>query len=302
LKGEPYYLNQSKRFWAVVRSVSQELGYSKNGLVLIHSASDIATAFRNLGLNQNEIVDHEGNPTPLANDLHQYFDYRASVLNGYVEPRLMDAIQLYKEITVRGQKQTVPANNLLARPYNARSLFLQLKNSGPYTCPLPMNKQKGEKKEEAFFTGIINLLIEKNSRNKVCDYDPRKLTTFTKNGVPVRTFARRVDGAYPTSVNPIAIWEIKEYYYTTTFGSRVADAVYETILDGLEALEMAEHEKINVKHYLMIDSHYTWWECGKPYLCRMIDMLNMGLIDEILFGYEVFERLPELVREWDSQT
>jgi hypothetical protein len=38
----------------------------------------------------------------------------------------------------------------------------------------------------------------------------------------------------PGTVNPIAIWEIKEYYYTTTFGSRVADGVYETLLDGME--------------------------------------------------------------------
>ena len=37
----------------------------------------------------------------------------------------------------------------------------------------------------------------------------------------------------------MALWEIKEYYYTTTFGSRVADGVYETLLDGLEQVHSA---------------------------------------------------------------
>jgi hypothetical protein len=53
-----------------------------------------------------------------------------------------------------------------------------------------------------------------------------------------------------------------------------------------------------VKHYLMIDARGTWWEKGKSYLCRIIDMLHMGYIDEALFGREVLSRLPELVPGW----
>jgi len=52
-------------------------------------------------------------------------------------------------------------------------------------------------------------------------------------------------------INPIAIWEIKEYYYTTTFGSRVADGVYETLPDGLELREAKENLKIHVEHNLI---------------------------------------------------
>jgi len=114
----------------------------------------------------------------------------------------------------------------------------------------------------------------------------------------LRTLARRVDGAFPSPVDPVAIWEIKEYYYTTTFGSRVADGVYETLLDGMELRELANAEGIRIRHYLMIDSHYTWWECGRSYLCRLVDMLHMGYVDEVFFGYEVIERLPGLVERW----
>ncbi len=142
------------------------------------------------------------------------------------------------------------------------------------------------------------MLIEAHADGMDCDYDPRELTTVTFNGLPLRTLARRVDGAFTSPVNPIAVWEIKEYYYTTTFGSRVADGVYETLLDGMEIEELREQEKIDVKHFLMVDSHFTWWECGRSYLCRIIDMLHMEYVDEVLFGREVVERLPDIVKEW----
>ncbi len=161
-----------------------------------------------------------------------------------------------------------------------------------------MNKQKEEKKDHAFLTCVVNMLIEKHSGGADCDYDPRKLTTITKDGVPLRTLARRVDGAFPRSVNPVAIWEIKEYYYTTTFGSRVADGVYESLLDGLELEELRESHNVDVKHYLIVDAYETWWGKGKAYLCRMVDMLHMGYVDELLFGSEVEERIPILVKEW----
>lgn len=180
----------------------------------------------------------------------------------------------------------------------AKREYLALKKKLKPKCPLPKNKQKGKKKGPAYFTCIINMLIEANTDGLPCDYDPRELTTVTVNNAPLRTLARRVDGAFPAAVNPIAIWEIKEYYYTTTFGSRVADGVYETLLDGMELEELADQEGIDVKHLLMIDAHYTWWDCGKSYLCRMIDMLHMGYVDEVLFGSEVLDRLPTIARQW----
>jgi hypothetical protein len=125
-----------------------------------------------------------------------------------------------------------------------------------------------------------------------------ELTSVTVDGAPLRTLARWVDGAFPSAVNPIAVWEIKEYYYTTTFGSRIADGVYESLLDGMELEELREHERIDVKHYLMVDAYDTWWNMGRSYLCRIVDMLHMGYVDEVLFGSEVIERLPAIVSEW----
>lgn len=114
----------------------------------------------------------------------------------------------------------------------------------------------------------------------------------------MRTLSRRYDGAYPSVDNPIAVWEIKEYYGTTTFGSRVADAVYETLLDGHELKELRASEGVHVRHYLIIDDRFTWWECGKSYLCRIVDALHMGMVDEVIFGREVLTRWPSIVRDW----
>jgi len=275
MKANAKFRKMAKSFWAAVRTISQEVGYTIRGkkLIKVPTVKEIVNAFDNLSLDKEKIIDQNGSPTTITKVLIEYFEYRAKILNDYVEPRLMDVKR-------------------------ASECFHQMYEKYSPTCPLPMNKQKGEKKAHAYFTCIINMIIESIIGDRKCDYDPRELTTVTTDGFPLRTLARRVDGAFSSAVNPIAIWEIKEYYYTTTFGSRVADGVYETLLDGMEIEELYEHEKINVLHYLMIDAHYTWWNCGRSYLCRIIDMLHMGYVDEVLFGYEVVERLPDIVAEW----
>lgn len=272
MKPIPRFLNKPKSFWASVRSLSQQVGYSKRDTIVVPSVKQMAAAFTKLGLDSTRIF-HNGAPSNLANELHDYFKERARVLVNEVEPKLLNAEQ-------------------------AKALFEQTRAESDHNCPIPMNKQKGEKRAEAFLTALVNMMVERHAEGLPCDYDPRELTTITRGGEPLRTLARRVDGAFPSPINPVAIWEIKEYYYTTTFGSRVADGVYETLLDGMEIEELREHEGIDVKHYLMADAHFTWWKCGKAYLCRMFDMLHMGYADEILFGREVVEEMPRIVAEW----
>lgn len=272
MKPIPRFLNKPKSFWASVRSLSQKVGYSKKGVIVVPTVAQMVAAFENLGLDSQSLV-REGKPTQLATDLLDYFTERSRVLMNEVEPRLMNAEQ-------------------------AKDLFEKTRAEFDHKCPIPMNKQKGEKRAEAFLTAIVNMMVERHIGQLPCDYDPRELTTITRDGVPLRTLARRLDGAFPSPINPIAVWEIKEYYYTTTFGSRVSGGVYETLLDGMEVEELNEHEGIDVKHYLMADAHFTWWKCGKSYLCRMFDSLHMGYADEILFGCEIVEEMPRIVSEW----
>lgn len=278
MKADVRFLSQTREFWANVRTISQEVGYTDRATktILIPNRQQLHRAFDKLDLSLDHIEDSQGNLTQFGNVLIDYFEYRSDVLNNFVRGNLMNKAQ-------------------------AEEVFNQLYDKLQPNCPLPLNKQKAEKKNYAFLTGMVNMLVEDNIGPYHCDYDPRSLTTVTHNRMPLRTLSRRVDGAFPAVINPIAIWEIKEYYYTTTFGSRVADGVYESLLDGMELteLEQAGHQRIH--HMLVVDDYFTWWECGRSYLCRIIDMLHMGYIDEVIFGREVIHRLPVLVREWRKQ-
>ena len=277
MRPDKKFLGLPKDFWAHIRLISQEIGYTVRGQerIKVPSVKEMQEAFTKLSLDSQHLFDRKGNATEFGCIICSYFAYRARVLEKFVEPLLMTAEE-------------------------AKEIFKELYQKLQPQCPIPLNKQSGTKKVPAFFTGIVNMLIEANAKRISCDYDPRVLTTVTHKGRPVRTLARRIDGAFPSAINPVAVWEIKEYYYTTTFGSRVADGVYESLLDGMELEELRVSEGLDVKHYLMIDAHYTWWVCGRSYLCRIVDMLHMGYVDEVLFGQEVLKRLPKLVCNWIS--
>lgn len=260
-----------------MRTISQEVGYTERskGTIKVPTVQDIRKKYLALCLSTDHLFSQANEFTEMGRQICAYFSYRAAVLNDSVQHQLMskDAAEIE---------------------------FQKLKEKLNPTCPLPLNKQKGEKKNYAFLTGIVNMLIEAALCGQTCDYDPRGLTTITHDDKPLRTMARRVDGAFPSVRNPIAIWKIKEYYYTTTFGSRVADGVYETLLDGMELEELLQATNRKVQHVLFIDDHFTWWQCGRSYLCRLVDMLHMGYVSEVVFGREAITRLPELVGEWQS--
>lgn len=277
MKADARFLILPKKFWANVRTISQEVGYTERGAnsIRIPSLNAIREKFGKLGLTTTHIAAPNDSLTDFGQLLFDYFAFRATVLNDTVQGHFM-------------------------KKDSAEFEFNRLKERLNPQCPLPMNKQKAEKKNYAFLTGMVNMLVEANIGDAPCDYDPRSLTTMTHDSMPLRTLSRRVDGAFPSVVNPIAIWEIKEYYYTTTFGSRVADGVYETLLDGMELEELETAAQRKIQHILFIDDHFTWWECGRSYLCRMIDMLHMGYVDEVVFGREVLTRLPALAKEWKA--
>lgn len=341
MKSNEEFLNQDKSFWAFVRTISEEIGYTVPGKdkIKVPTLAEVADALTALNLDASSVRKQDG-PTELGNKLLGYFAYRASAIAG-IKDQLMNAAE-------------------------AAQVFKEVKRRCPHVCHLPMNKQTGTKKAPAYLTCVVSMLLEetlegvcplktrampeadpsaarinwlgreavdsllrpkkyvdrliregrirKERRNRRsvfhpgdvqrllphCDYDPRTLTTVTVGRRPLRTLSRRVDGAYPTPVNPIAIWEIKEYYYTTTFGSRVADGVYETLLDGAELEDLLKMGQ-TVRHYLFVDGYQTWWEDGKSYLCRIVDSIHMKYLDEAIFGREVLGRLPELAKQWFSE-
>jgi len=264
----PNFLGQSNRFWAYVRAISEKFGYSQRGVSEVSAPNEVEIDQVLEGLNLGGAdISFEENEESSGKLLVEYFHYRADTLNNKIKNLLMDVDE-------------------------AEDLFRSTHKTLQPKCPLPMNKQRGEKRTHAYLTCLVNMLIEIEIGEHNCDYDPRELIKVTDGSQLLRTLSRRVDGAFPSVVDPIAIWEIKEHYFTTTFGSRVADGIYETLLDGMELQDLKENEGIHVKHYLFADSRRTWWNDGRSYLCRMVDMMHMGYVDEVIFGREVIDRIP----------
>jgi hypothetical protein len=273
--GNPEFLLQKPEFWALIRYISERRGYSKNNEILTFTFDEIAST-----LNNNNIIATDAD----IEKAHQYLLFRAGMLNTHFKSMLMDAA-------------TAEAEFLKLKP---------LHDENHYLCKLPLNKQKGDKKQIAFFTAIINILAEKTLRESVCenshnqglpfDDDPRQLVYILDGGRRLQgSSSRRFDGAFPNVINPIAIWEIKEYYYATTFGSRIADGVFETQLDGYEFKQIEDMYGHHIDHIFFFDAYHTWWNQGKSYLCRIFDALHMGLVDEVIVGKEVLTRWPELL-------
>jgi len=261
-------------FLAVVKYVSETLGYSRGGRVSTFSFDEIMTALQRNQLFIDELQLHK---------VKQYFDLRAGLLNNYVEPALMDATAAEIEY-----------ENLLSQM------------DMEYSSKQPLNKQKGAMRQVAYFTAIINILAEKTIRESGkriqglgFNDDPRGLVyVLDSERRLIGSTSRRYDGAFPDIINPLIVWEIKEYYYATTFGSRVADGVYETQLDGHEFWQIEASTGIHIEHVYFIDAYKTWWTQGKSYLCRIIDALNMGLVDEVIVGREVLSRWPQLLKRF----
>ena len=270
------FKNKDASFWAFIRFVSENLGYTeyRKKVVKSYSSDDIFSLCEKYNMPRNPL---------LIDSAVHYSNLRAQLLNTIVESNLMDSEAARYEY------------NKLYPTYKAEHL----------KCAIPFNKQSGIMKQPAYFTSIINILTELTIKDitgdqssKGFDDDPRSLAyVWDQNKNLLSVSSRRFDGAYPSIESPALVWEIKEYYYTTSFGSRIADGIYETQLDGFEFKELYERSGKKVFHVLFIDAYNTWWNMGKSYLCRIVDALNSGLVDEVIVGREVFSRWPALLHE-----
>ena len=121
MKPDKRFSGQDKSFWACVRSLSQDLGYTVRGQdrIRVPTFDEMHQGFIDGNLNPHAITDRHGRATPLARLLGEYFAYRANLLETLAARKLMNAEE-------------------------ARRLFERYRQELRPTCPLPMNKQKGK--------------------------------------------------------------------------------------------------------------------------------------------------------------
>jgi hypothetical protein len=268
MRADPRFLSKSFRFWAHAKFISEKLKYSDRTKQLrSYEPVQVAAALRA----RNLTADND-----LLEEVIEYLNWRAFKLNTEIAPLFMNREE-------------------------AAEAFEQVKKRVGSAKLHSMNKQKGEKRHPSYLAGIVGMIAESVAGPKGFVDDTQNLTILTWDGNLEEIFSRRFDGVFPSTENPKAIWEIKEYYGTTSFGSRVSGAVYETLLDGYEIKGVrSRHDKI-IQHYLFVDDRVALWGDGRPYLCRMVDMLHTGHVDEIFFGREVLTdwepRLRALIKE-----
>lgn len=265
MKAFEEFKREDRSFWFFIRFITERLGYSRQGAVIAYTKEQIY----DLCDKENIEID----PDQLNKSV-LYCQMRADLLNNFIASNLMNVDE-------------------------ASRIFQTLRDSGRYKCKLIMNKQSAEKKKVNYFTAIITMLAEEVlGGDENFDPDPRGFIYLLNGQKIIGASSRRFDGAYPSLYNPSIVWEIKEYYYTKSFGSRVADSVYETQLDGYEFNEIRNLTGQRVHHVMFIDSYNAFWEQGKSYLCKFVDTLNMGLIDELIIGREVLTRWPEVLSQF----
>lgn len=267
MKAFKEFKREDKAFWFFVRFVSERLGYTdrKKGIVNVYSFDEIDD------LCNKENIDVS---VERINKVVLYSQKRAELINNTIRQNLMTAEE-------------------------AAHIFEEMRGSGKYKSKLIMNKQSGAKKKVNYFTAIITMIAEEVlGGDEDFDPDPRGLIYLLNNRKIIGGSSRRFDGAYPSIYSPKIVWEIKEYYYTNTFGSRIADSVYETQLDGYEFNEIYDRTGEKVHHVLLVDSYKVWWEMGKSYTVRLIDALNMGLVDEVIIGREVLTQWEKTLSEY----
>lgn len=265
------FIYEPMEFWHRARFISEALGYTtcervcRDRRVMSYSADSIIELFRSRGY----AID--GNEA----EKQAYYSRLRAIAADEARDNLMTA-QEAREAYLN------TASVAFGAGFSWRDLGINA----------PMNKQTGEKKDVSFLTALVDLLTYYAIRDTeyVADYDPHALIKVSDRfGRLQGVSSRRFDGAINTVENPLIVWEIKEYYYTTTFGSRISDGVYETRLDGFELNSFEQLVGYRPLHVLFTDSYSVWWEQGKSYLCRLIDMLNEGSVDRIYFGREVFD-------------
>lgn len=272
---EDEYLAKDDEFWAYVRLVSQQAGYQPRGdeIVKEYDEEDLKDTVESTGINGEPLfggVSSDG-ITGLGEDVLSYLNYRAKKVED-----ALDSIQTREE---------------------AKNLFDEY--TGGYELNHFQRNKQGDD-EPLVFANTVNAILEKEYGGEF-DPDPYELpTALDGDGNLQMTFAKRLDGSVPNNRNPVAMWEVKEFYNSSTFGSRVADAIYEIMLLSEEAQSLEERTGREVELYLLTDGQ-TAWSSGISYICRIIDILNMGYIEAAIFGSEVTEEWPEIVEQWNDR-
>src|SRR5947199_292141 len=119
------FVGLSKAFWANIRTISQEVGYTvkpkrqagskgQAGPIRIPTLAEMHAALESINLSSKHLIGENAKATGLGKQVFNYFEYRADLLNRVVERQLMVAAQakaLYEEFQAKLKTPTFAPMN-----------------------------------------------------------------------------------------------------------------------------------------------------------------------------------------------
>src|SRR5262245_35790341 len=102
MRASERFKHQGLDFWAAVKLVSQEVGYTnkKERSIRVPTLTEVVGVLEKRGLRKEKVVSTQG-PTAYGQLLLDYFQHRADTLNNQVQHNLMrleEAHELYERI------------------------------------------------------------------------------------------------------------------------------------------------------------------------------------------------------------
>ena len=184
------FLDLDLEFWANIKLLDQRLGYTVRKTkkypitsFLVPTPKQIIDVFLDEKLDYTRLVN-ENEFTPFGKAIQEYMMYRGEALTNHVEQNLMNKDQ-------------------------AKNLFTKTKQELNPKCPLPLNKQTEDKKDFAFLTGLVNMLIEANIGSFDCNFDPHELTAITIDNFPV------IESSVTSTVDPVVADNWRDSFFLT---------------------------------------------------------------------------------------
>ena len=127
---DPRFITLPKSFWAFVRLIGQECGYTERGRgeILVPSREQVESRLERIDIAPGGLARELLSGVSVWDKLAEYFEYRAAILHRHVEPSLMDAEAAKKRVRI-AQEETqaaVSPSNEQAKGQDAGSCILYL--------------------------------------------------------------------------------------------------------------------------------------------------------------------------------
>ncbi|MGC5342937.1 DUF7687 domain-containing protein [Streptomyces sp. DT171] len=256
-------------FWHVVRMLADQSATKRGKYALAIEPHEIMSILRSVG-------------TPAAEGMIRYLENHNGIL---------DSLSAYW-----GKRRAV-ADSLLAAMRTEEQAKADYATVSDQVLQSYGVKLKGYHKSSKALVNTVDAIVYRECRKTgvSVDTNPQSRAALVSDE-HIWVSPRRLDGAIPDLLNPVAIWEIKEYWGKTNGGSKMSDAIYELHLVGLELRMFEDEFNVHVNHYAIIDGK-DQWNSRKSDLRRAVDLLYSGILDELVVGGEVLTEWPRIVSE-----